>query len=363
MRKIITVFVLLIISGRNFASDIDSLRSYLAAHQVIITRQANGELQQDEATKKLFSSAMQGKSLFVFGEGGSHFLHLNGDLWLMLLNHFNATGKLKYTFIEGDRSLTYLDNLYLNGQYTFRDTDYKAHVVFMEKEKTTASQGHMHRLVGIDFERPWNFRAALDEILAHVDKDNRGKLFDLAPYTRDSDYLKFRAKEWQPYYRKIGEAFYRDSALLKPLLKDQFEIFKYLVTNPNNSTPTGERNGPMAENLLAEIGRPRAGDIYLLDCGMAHSRPNIKGTLVNILSRSDILKDKVTVMNVACIDCTTSVEPVSNWAFPFMKKDILDAFRTAAKADIVIYDLRDIPATYRYIRDYGDLMVFAQRQH
>lgn len=363
MRKIITVFVLLIISGRNFASDIDSLRSYLAGHQVIITRQANGELQQDEATKKLFSSAMQGKSLFVFGEGGSHFLGLNGDLWMLALKYFNNGGRLKHAFVEGDRSLAYLDNLYLDGRYTFHDTAYKDHMAFLDKEKATAPPGHLYRLVGIDFERPWNFRAALDEILAHVDNDNRSRLFDLAPYTRDSDYVKFKAKEWKSSYDKIGEAFYKDSALLKPLLKDQFEIFKYLVTNPNNSTPTGERNGPMARNLLAEIGERQAGDIYMLDCGMAHSRPNVKGTLVNILSRSDILKDKITVMNVACIDCMTSVEPVSNWAFPFMKKDILDAFRTAAKADIVIYDLRDIPAAYRYIRDYGDLMVFAQRQH
>lgn len=363
MRKVLAVFVLSIISARGRASDIDSLRSYLVSHQVVIARQANGELQKNEQVDTLLASVMRDRSLFVFGEGGSHFLDLNGDAWLMLLKYFNATGRLKYTFIEGDRSLSYLDNLYLDGRYSFTDTGYKEHTAFLDKERATAPPGHMHRLVGIDFERPWNFRAALNELLKHIDKDSLQMLYTLAPCTRDSGYVKFKAKEWKPYYRSIGEEFNRDSNRLKPLLKDKYEIFKYLVTNPNNSTPTGERNHPMAENLLHEIGQPAPGDIYMLDCGMAHSRPNIKGTLVNILSRNDILRNKIAVMNVICVDCITTVETVSNWAFPFMKKDILDAFRTASKGDIVIYDLRGIPPAYRYIREYGDLMLFAQRQH
>jgi len=77
---------------------------------------------------------MKGRSLFVLGEGGSHFLELNGDLWVLLLKYFKHH-ELKYAFKEGDRSLAYLDNLYLNGQYIFKDSGYKKHMAFLDHEK------------------------------------------------------------------------------------------------------------------------------------------------------------------------------------------------------------------------------------
>lgn len=188
-------------------------------------------------------------------------------------------------------------------------------------------------------------------------------LFSLAPYLKDTSYIKYRAKEWQSYYREITKSFYRDSLKLKPLLGARYPTFKYLVTNPNTATPTGERNRPMAENLLQQIAPLDPGTSYLLDCGMAHSRPNEKGTLVNILSKSDVLKDRICVMNVICENCMTSIEKVSNWAFPFMKGDVLEAFSSAAGGDIVLYDLSDLPAPYQYIKEYGSLVIFAKGQH
>jgi len=55
MRKVLAVFVLSIISARGRASDIDSLRSYLVSHQVVIARQANGELQKNEQVDTLLA--------------------------------------------------------------------------------------------------------------------------------------------------------------------------------------------------------------------------------------------------------------------------------------------------------------------
>jgi hypothetical protein len=69
-------------------------------------------------------------------------------------------------------------------------------------------------------------------------------------------------------------------------------------------------------------------------------------------------------MNVACINCKTAVEPVSNWAFPFLKnKAIAEAFTQSAKSDIVVYDLSGLPKTYKDIKAYGDLLVFAKGFH
>lgn len=362
MKHIAAAAIFILLSLKAYAADTQSLVKYLAEHESVISRKADGRLELNETTKAMISRNMAGKSLFVLGEGGSHYLELNGELLVLLQEYFMQHG-LKYVFKEGDRSLAYLDNLYRNGRYTFKDSSYKRHIAFLEHERPGDAAGHKFELVGIDFERPWNFHAAMAEIVQHINKEGIDMLFSLAPYVRDSDYIKLSAKEWQKYYRGIGKSFYRDSLKLKELLGSYYERFKYLVTNPNTATPTGERNRPMAENLLQEITLPDRQASYLLDCGMAHSRPNEKGTLVNILCKSDALRGKVSVMNVICEDCMTSVEKVSNWAFPFMKGEIQEAFNKAAKGDIVLFDLSELPAEYQYIKEYGELMVFAKGQN
>jgi hypothetical protein len=225
---------------------------------------------------------------------------------------------------------------------------------------------HCHfAFVGIDFERRQGLYKALNLLLQQVPAENRIRLYKLAPYLKDTSYLHITtARAFQKFYRRAGKNFVHDSSEFKSLLGSEYNTYRYIITNPNTATPTRERNRPMANNLLAEISPIDTSATYLLDCGMAHSRPNVRGTLVNILSKSAQLKNRILVLNVACIDCKTDVEPVSNWAFSFLKdRAIADAFTESAKSNIVVYDLSGLPEKYKDIKAYGDLLVFAKGLH
>lgn len=166
------------------------------------------------------------------------------------------------------------------------------------------------------------------------------------------------------FYEQLGEDFSANSNALQPLLGNEYDDIKYLVTNPNISTPASPRDKKMANNLLNEIAGDGPNDQYFLDCGMAHSRPHEKNTLANILWNSEQLKGKIAVVALYCQDCTTAVEKVSNWAYPAIKGDVLKSFEAAAETDgIVIYDLSALPDNYSVIKAYCDLMVFARNQN
>lgn len=303
---------------------------------------------------------MQGKNLLVLGEGGSHFLYLNGDLWLALAEQL-CKHKLKYCFDEGSRGWSFFDNYYMSHP---DEVDSLASIrsKFLLSHERQLYNRCAFTFVGIDFERREGLYMALNMIMKRVQVKNKAKLYKLAPYLQDTSYLHIAtARAFQQFYRKIGKDFMRDSSTFKSLLESEYSTYKYIVTNPNTATPWSERNRPMAKNLLAEITPVDTNATYLLDCGMAHSRPNVHGTLVNILSKSPQLKNRILVMNVACMGCKTDVEAVSNWAFPFLNnKAIANAFTESAKADIVVYDLSSLPKEYDYIKAYGDLLVLAK---
>jgi hypothetical protein len=284
----------------------------------------------------------------------------------MCVSYLSQHG-LKYVFEEGARAWAMEDDYFLqhpeirvDDYYPFANKHARANY---ERQRAIYTQGSKFRIIGIDFERGQGMHKMLTAIMNRVGKENAEKVYVLAPYLRDTGYVKYDAKAFKRFYRKTQEDFYRDSSTLKGLLGAEYTDFKYLLTNNNINTPYGARNGPMADNLLAEIVPMDGSATYFLDCGMDHSRPNIKGSLVNRLSESDVLKGKISVMNVVCDSCTTSVEPTSNWAFPFMKGSVMESFRNAAGSDIVLFDLSALPEQYDYIRAYGDMLVFGRHQH
>jgi hypothetical protein len=86
-------------------------------------------------------------------------------------------------------------------------------------------------------------------------------------------------------------------------------------------------------------------------------------TTVRLLAESDVLQDKIVVMNLYCENCHAEGGG-DNWAFPFMKGAILKSFQSAATDEIVLFDLSELGGEYDYLRrDYGDMLVFAKNQY
>ncbi|MDR3679078.1 MAG: hypothetical protein P4L41_03860 [Flavipsychrobacter sp.] len=365
MRKATLLTILIVCFYVTAHSQENALLQYLSTHQSVIERNPDSTLVISTETEKILQQAIKGKKLFVFGEGCSHFLYLNGDL-LVLSAKFLSRRGLKYYFVEGARGWAIEDNYFMQHPEIDADTYYhpaNGHYRELYETKRKIYQGSKYKIVGIDFERPSGLRKALVLLTQNIDQTKLAALYKIAPYVSDTSYVHDDPKSFTRHYRQLQDDFYRDSTVLKPLLGSNYEDFKYLLTNPNINTPSGARNKPMAENLLNELSPIDKDALYLLDCGMDHSRPNIKGSLVNILSNNEELRGKISVMNVVCDSCTTQVEETSNWAFPVIKGEVMQTFKKAARGNITLFDLSALSEEYDYIKAYGNLLVLAQHQH
>jgi len=363
MRKIFLIVLVLNVFCSKVRSQEVNLQEYLSKHQYSIHVNADSSLLFSSTLQEALSAKMKDKKLFIFGEGGSHFLILNHKLLQVLKKYFIVNG-MRYFFVESDPGYAVAVNSYINSSYLNSELPfYKEYKPDFDDLKKMFNQGHEITYVGIDFTRPRSFQLAISNIAKHLDENTINKITVIAPYVKDTIYLTYDLKRFIKYYKDIRNDFARDSSTLKTLLRDQFSDFKELLTNANTALPNGDRDHPMAENLLNKLNSDPGAYISFLDCGGYHSRPNQKGTLANILSKSVELSGKIVVLNVFCENCITKVEKVSNWTLPFMKGTILESFSSAAKDDIVLFDLSELSSDYQYIKEYGDYLLYARNQN
>ena len=369
MKNILVLSLLTLTSLSCFAQTDSALDSYLAGHRFTLRMSADSTISLNNIdVSEMLTARMQGKRLFVYGQGYSHMLRLNNSMYTALLTFFTGHG-LKYVFDESARSWIVDQDVFnrdteiaASNFYNDRPAFYQR---YFERVRRLFRQTS-YRHYALDFERPHSFYKTLNLLAARLDEPHRNQFLLLAPYLTDTSYLSNSPKRFIRFYKEQQARFYQDSVLYHVALGTAYDEFRYLLGDPQPSTYTDNRNAMMAAHLLEQI-RPMAdGEVYYMSCGMAHSRPGKKdGTsksLVWLLNESDELKRKIVVMNLYCDSCHVDGGG-GNWQLGFMKGDVLESIRKAAQDDIVLFDLSALDGTYEYIReDYGDMLVFARNQ-
>jgi hypothetical protein len=349
------------------AQTIPELSSFLANHSYAVS--LNASLQGDT----LLRSLMQNKILFVFGEGGSHSLELNNQMRVYLLREFSGMN-LKYFFIEYGRTTALNHNQYLQSPDEAADSIYKADTAFrnqMRQIKKIYNLGVHFEYKGIDMESFRSFYIAVKRMTAEVSPDGIDSIQLLHDILIDTSYLHYddadrfkNQAQFLQLYIGLERLFLHDSSVLKACLSpEHYKALRYFLSNPQTAPPDGNRNPGMAQNLLAEIAPVDTTAIYLLDIGSAHSLLNRKQGVIGILNNTGVLSNKMMIMNVYCDNCSSHGEVLKGSLIKFMKGSVLEAFRDCAKGDLTIFNLANVPAGLSYLREYGDLILFARNQH
>jgi hypothetical protein len=341
----------------------DELRAYLASHQVVISKKDN-KLQQGPTFSRFIDNKMRSKNLFVLGEG-NHNLSINTQMLGLLQKHFSNRG-LRYCFLEDGRGSCLMgEDLAHVPSPDAKQQKYNPYMTAPTPMTALVKSGFFDRFakyeyVGIDFERAWTFYPAITSLLAKLDRKKAVELCELVPELKQmnvsEDPVTFKNK-----YRKLQASFLKYSEKLKIFLgEEDYEDLKYLVSNPNISTPNEQRDRYMAQNLLEEIKPVERGSSYLLMTGFLHASTNVDGSLVQRLSISKELQNKILVMNVYCDSCAIQRQALTDYGY--MTAETLESFRSAAKSDIVVFDLSELPDKYSGLKKHGELLLYARNQ-
>jgi hypothetical protein len=349
------------------AQSIPELSSFLASHSYSVS--LNSSLQGDT----LLRSVMRNKSLFVFGEGGSHDLELNNQMRVYLLRQFSGM-RLKYFFIEYGRTTAYNHNQYLQNPDDAADSMYRADTAFRNQmrqiRKIYTSGGHFE-YKGIDMEWSRSFYRAIKNITQDVGSDFIASDKLLRSILIDTIYLHYdntnnfkNQAQFLKRYKELQILFFRDTGNLKEFLSPaQYTELDYFLSNPQMVPSDGNRNPGMAQNLMMEIKPIDTSATYILDIGSAHSLLNRKEAVVGILNNTNALANKIMIMNVYCDNCIYKGKLLNDKLIEFMQGDVLAAFRMSTNGDLTIFNLTNAPASYSYLKKYGDLILFAKNQH
>jgi hypothetical protein len=222
---------------------------------------------------------------------------------------------------------------------------------------------------GIDMERSRSLYYLLNNM--DIKDDHKDIIPLLHSILKDTSYLHYKEKDFYAhqknflkYYKTWQKTFYDDSLSIKNILPEiQYKKVRYLLTNKELEHPLANRNPGMAENLLNEMSYSKPNSISLLSVGSAHSCLSSNRTLVGILNNSEILKDRITVMNVICYECTSNGEKINDTSVTFLKNDkILSVFKNVAKNDITLFNLSNLPIEFSYMKNCGDLILFTKYQ-
>lgn len=319
-----------------------------------------------------FKSVMRGKTLFVFGEGGSHSLELNNQMRVYLLREFSGMN-LKYFFIESGRTNAFGHNQYLQSPDEAADSIYRTDTAFrdqMRQIKKIYHSGVHFEYRGIDMEWSKSFYRAVKRITSEVGQVGIDSITLLHEILIDTSYFHYdntsnfgNQVQFLKLYKTLERLFLYDSSVLRACLSpEQYKELRYFLSNPQTAPPEGNRNPGMAQNLLAEIAPVDTTATYLLDIGSAHSLLNRKQGVIGILNNTTVLSNKMMIMNVYCDNCSSQGEVLKGSLMKFMKGSVLEAFRDCAKGDLTIFNLANAPAALSYLREYGDLILFAKNQ-
>jgi len=357
--KSIFILLTILLSTRCFSQDTLTLRQYLFQHRYVINL-------KDEHSFNMLPGLMKDKNLFVMGEGGSHDLPLNAQLKYLLINQL-ATQNLKYYFIEFGRSIAYYYNHYLVNDYKGMLTgneNYWAgcdvYFSFFDKIKKQTGNNPHFKIIGIDFERKRALYSDINYLFNEPDYSKMPVSKTILERLKDTSYFKLSFRKFGRFYKKLGKDFLKDSLEIKTETGDRYNDLKYLLTNKNRKSPNIDRNCPMARNLVTEITPMDTSGLYFLSIGIAHSIPCNHHSAVHIMGRNKPLKNKILVMNVFCENFTPKNR--KPFGLKYLRNDLLKCFSNAANGDLVLFDLSQLPPEYAFIKNHGELLLFAKNQ-
>ena len=95
---------------------------------------------------------------------------------------------------------------------------------------------------------------------------------------------------------------------------------------------------------------------------MAHT-VLINRNTASIINESSPFKDKVCVINLYCMNCSTVNGAVSNGYFKKMESDILEYFIPYCSSDFTLFDLSDKTEVTSKYRAYGQFLIIAKNQN
>ena len=366
MKLLNSLILLLLIAKFATAQNVTDIKAYLNDNNTTIN------FSDTNGANIFFKSVMKNKTLFVLGEGGSHNLDLYNKLRVYLITPFTHLN-LKYFFIEYGRSFAEISNNYLKSNIDYSDSIYRKSAPYkiqMQKIRKLYQNGRQFIYKGIDMERGASLYLAIKELTSNVNYSTVKSSSFLNSLLVDTSYLHYddsdefnNQKHFLRFYKTLQNNFASDSNLLiKSMPSVNYDKIKYFISNPQTKPPNGDRNPGMAKNLLNEINIIDTNATYLLSIGIAHSLLNFKRNVVGILNSSDLLTNKIVVMNVYCDKCSVNGKEINDPRIDFMKGDILETFRTTAKSNLTIFDLSKVPPQLQYLKKYGDLILFAKQQ-
>ncbi len=366
MKIYIPVILLLFAFKTGVAQEFNELKAYLDSNSTPVN------MNDPARPNNFFKSVMSDKVLFVFGEGGDHQLDLQNKLRVYLLNQFSRL-HLKYFFIESGRSTAYIQNKYLQNTIDNVDSIFKKGILYkkqMQKIRQLYQDGYHFMYKGIDMEWSVSLYNAVKDLTADLSQSTVQSIPLLRSILIDTNYLHYddnnvfnNQKEFLNFYISLHNTFTDDADLLKNVLgNDRYEQLEYFLSNPQTRPPRGNRNPGMAKNLLNEIVPIEPQSTYLLGIGMAHTLLNRNGVVASMLERNELLRNKIVVMNTYCDECQIAGKIINDRSIEFMKNELLDIFRSATKSDLTIFDLSKLPSKFNYLKEYGDLILFAKNQ-
>ena len=354
----------LFFSKLSSAQNLAELKTYLAGNSYPIL------LNDSSQGNAFFRSVMQNKTLFVYGEGGSHDLELNNQMRVYLLHQF-STLNLKYFFIEGARTAAYIHNQYLQNPDESSDSVYidTAFRNQMRQIRRLYQAGFHFEYKGIDMEWSRGFYRAVKSITKDLSSDTIDSIKLLHAILIDTSYFHYdntnRFKNQAQFlkrYKELKDLLLQDSGKLKACLDpEHYNELVYFLSNPQTAPPDGNRNPGMAENLLAEITPIDTSATYLLDIGSAHSLLSRAAAVVGILNSTPSLSNKMVIMNVYCDNCRINGYVLKQNLIE-LKGEVLEVFRMSTKGDLTIFNIADAPPEFSYLKKYGSLILFAKNQ-
>ncbi len=344
-----------IISLACTAKDHSKLKDYLLHHSYTI------DLNSDSAFNML-PTLMKGKNVLVLGEGGSHKLPLYTTLKPALINQL-AKQNLKYYIIEWSRATAMLINNYLQSKNKNCPDELEPLCGLCNKLKPIIERGHEFKVVGIDFEFCGDLHTEMQLLFGKTNLDVLPHSKELLRDLLSNRYKNVFRKKFKEFYLVEQAKFCQDSVAIRKELGEKYDELRYLLTNPNTTYPGIDRNGGLAENLQSELTPLDTSAAYLVDVGLAHSIPSESYSMMHKIYRNDTLRQRTIIMNLHCWNCTLNGENLDATVLNFLKGDVLDCFTSATNTTLTLFDLSELPDEYSYIKESGDLLLFAKDLH
>lgn len=347
--KAVRLFLLgMLLPGICPGADKTDLAVYLKTHRYAINL-------ADTNTFAMLPALMGSHNVLIHGENASHNLRLYDTLQAALRRQL-VRQHLRVALIEHGRSMAHLFIGYLAGDTSVTRLFQPAALVPYRPFRGAAA----FRVAGIDFEQAGPFYLAVKHTLRGLNIGSLSETSALIGRVTDSSYAGYSEQQFHAFYKKISASFTAQDAALRRELGDRYEPLRYLCTNPNVTKRYDNRDPAMVRNLTDELTPFDTGVAYYCEIGVAHSRPDERGSMAALLTKDPLLRDRIIVMNTYCDDCRTGKERLSNSRLSCMAGTNLQAFRNAALGSITLYDLSGLTGADAGMQESGTLLLFVQ---